>query len=220
MTFDREGHVVVSPVEIEEMLRTDLHRLICTVLLPGTPSVFATYEEYCLFREMIADGLSVHPSSIVFRGSTKIGFSLTPRPDKIWMEVDSGSDVDLAIVDSDHFHFLDAEVRRWERDPRVKAQSFRGQGYVRSRRLRENRAFYCYKYMDLPDTALVQKYQAAMDRASTPHSPGCNRQVTAFFFRDWWSLHSRFEFDLRQLRRDLQQKQLPAAGAEARLRDR
>ena len=89
------------------MLRTDIDWLICTVLLPGTPIAFATYDEFCQFRAMVAEELSVHPSSIIFRGTTKIGFSLTPRPEKAWMEVGADSDVDLAVVDPDHFHFLD-----------------------------------------------------------------------------------------------------------------
>jgi hypothetical protein len=72
--------------------------------------------------------------------------------------------------------------------------------------------------MDLPDTALVQKYQAAMDKASAPQVPGCNRQVTAFFFRDWWSLHSRYEFDLRQLIIGLQ-KGLPSGEPLPRVRN-
>jgi hypothetical protein len=219
MTFDHEGHIVVTPAEVEAMLRTDVDRLICTALLPGTPVVFATHDEFCRFRAMVAEELSVHPSSIIFRGSTKIGFSLTPRPERAWLEMAADSDVDLAVVDPDHFHFLDAEVRRWERNPAMKAQGFRGQGYFRSIRLRENRAFYCYKYMDLPDTSLVQKYQAAMDKASSPQSPGCNRQVTAFFFRDWWSLHSRYEYDLRQLLHALRQPGFPAADRQPRTRD-
>jgi hypothetical protein len=218
MTFDHEGHLIVTPTEVEAMLRADLDELICSVLLPGTPVVFATHQEFCRFRAMVAEGLSVHPSSIIFRGSTKLGFSLTPRPEKAWMEVEADSDVDLAVVDPDHFHFLDAEVRRWERNPETKAQGFRGQGYVRSLRLRENRAFYCYKYMDLPDTTLVQKYQAAMDKASSPQLPGCKRQVTAFFFRDWWSLHSRYEHDLRQLLHALRQPNFPAADMQPRTR--
>lgn len=135
------------------------------------------------------------------------------------MEVGADSEVDLAVVDPDHFHFLDAEMRRWERNPAIKAQRFRGQGYVRSVKLRESRAFYCYRYMDLPDTTLVQKYQAAMDKASSSQSPGCNRQVTAFFFRDWWSLHSRYEHDLRQLLHALRQPDFPAADRQPRTRN-
>jgi hypothetical protein len=158
---------------------------------------------------MIADELSVHPSSVVLRGSTKIGFSLTPRADKIWAGIRADSDVDLAIVDPDHFHFLDSEVRRWQRD-------LQRRRYVQALRLRQSRALYCYGYMDLPDTTLVQKYQAAMDKASAANPPGCNRDVTAFFFRDWWSLQSRYEADLRQLLRGLQQGLLPAAGNRAR----
>jgi hypothetical protein len=217
MTFDQEGHIVVTPAEVEALLRNHLDRLICGVLIPGTPAMFATWLEYCEFRAMVADELSVHSSTIVFRGSTKVGFSLTPRPEKIWVEVGADSDVDLAVVDPDHFHFLDAEVRRWEREPATKAEKFHGQPFVRARNLRKHRAFYCYRYMDLPSTALVQKYEAAMEKARAARPPGCNRQVTAFFFRDWWSLHSRYEWDLQALLSGLNQD-LPAGGAQARTR--
>jgi hypothetical protein len=93
MTFDQEGHVVVTPAELESKLRGDMDRLICEVLLPGTPAAFATYHEYCRFREMLAEQLSVHPSSIIFRGSTKIGFSLTPRAEKAWVAMGPDSDI-------------------------------------------------------------------------------------------------------------------------------
>ena len=59
MTFDHEGHIVVTPAEVEAMFRTDVDRLICTALLPGTPVVFATHDEFCRFRAMVAEELSV-----------------------------------------------------------------------------------------------------------------------------------------------------------------
>ena len=200
MNFDQEGHLIATPEEIDRLARAgEFSKLINEVLLIGTPAAFATYRGFRDFVDGVADGLAVHPSCIVFRGSTKLGFSIAPRSDKLWVEMGPDSDIDLAIVDPDHFHFLDAEVRRWER----RATSFHGQSFTKRMKLRANRAFYCYRYMDLPDTALVQKYQAAMDRASAPSPPGCNRPVTAFFYRDWWSVFSRYESDLRQLVRGL-----------------
>lgn len=31
----------------------------------------------------------------------------------------------------------------------------------------------------------------------------CPRKLTAFIYRDWWSVHGRCEYDLRDLRRPL-----------------
>lgn len=211
MTFDKEGHVDITPAEFERLLVRDLDYPICAVLVPGTPAVFSSNDEFCEFRNVVADGLSVHPSSIVFRGSTKIGFSISPKACKLWKAMTGASDIDLAVVDPDHYHFLDAEVRRWERiqrNPASRSHAFRGALFARKKRLRENRSFYCYKYMDLPDTELVQKYQTVMDEASSRVQ---DRTVTAFFYRDWWALHARYEYDLRQLRHGVRSGELPSA---------
>jgi hypothetical protein len=178
------------------------------VLLPGTPAIFDTYDAFVRFRARVANGLSVHPSSVVFRGSTKIGFSIAPIADKLWSSFGPQSDVDLAIVDPDHYHYLDAEVRSWERAG-AGGSAFRGQRYMRTVKLRQCRSFYCYRYMDLPDTNLVEKYEAAMQDVDRL----VNRRVQAFFFRDWWALQSRFEYDLRQLQHGLRRNELPAPDA-------
>ena len=34
MTFDHEGHIIITPAEVELMLRTDIDWLICTEKLP------------------------------------------------------------------------------------------------------------------------------------------------------------------------------------------
>ena len=212
MNFDLEGHMCVTPAEVDALLRSNIPRLINEVLLPGTPMAFPAYSAYRRFLAHVAECLGVHPSCIVVRGSAKLGFSIAPRAEKLWVAAGADSDVDLAIIDPDHFHFLDAEVRRWER-----GAGFRGKVFHQRLKLRENRGFYCYRYMDLPDTALVQKYQEAMDAASAPAAPGCGRPVTAFFYRDWWSVYSRYEFDLRQVARGLRQG-LPPGEAVPRAR--
>jgi hypothetical protein len=213
MTFDPEGHVIITPAEFQGRLDGAMGRLVNDILLVGTPAIFPTFAGYRDFLEQVADDLAVHSSSIVLRGSAKLGFSLTPRADKVWMEVSPESDVDLAVVDPDHFHFLDAEVRRWERT----TSTFRGKDYARGIRLREDRAFYCYRHLDLPATDMVQRYDLAMNRASSEGPHCCGRTVSAFFYRDWWSVSSRCEYDLRQLRRGLA-KGLPQGADTPRVR--
>jgi hypothetical protein len=215
--FDNEGHVVVTPAEVEAALNADRARLVWDVLIPGTPAVFDTFDKYCQFRELVARELSVHPSSIVVRGSAKVGFSMSPKPDKVWMEIGPDSDIDLAIVDSDHYHFLDAEVRQWERDPAVREHRFHGKFRYQFSNLQQYRSFYCLRYLDLPDTALSSRYRDAMAMASSCQPGGFEREVTAFFFRDWWALQSRYEFDLRQLSRGLHEG-LPHADQQPRAR--
>ena len=211
MTFDGEGHIAVSPQEIERAVRSgELRKLVDHTLLPGTPVAFVTYAEFCSFVAVVADGLSVHPSSIVFRGSTKIGFSIAPKPEKLWHRPRPDSDIDLVIVDPDYYHLLDAEVRRWERKT---GPRFRGKDYRRSFKLREGRGFYCYRYMDVPNIALVQQYEQVVATASGAPPDGCGRPVRAFFFRDFWALQTRYEYDLRELARGLANGSLQPGGA-------
>lgn len=47
-------------------------------LLPGTPMAFATSAQYARFVDYLTDKTGIHPHQFLFRGSTKIGFSISP----------------------------------------------------------------------------------------------------------------------------------------------
>ena len=116
MKFDEEGHILVAPKEMHELAMFDPQRLIHQVLIPGTPWAFATHDLPCHFIQHFADVLNIHPRNIFLKGSTKIGFSIAPRPNKVWREFSDISDLDLAIVDQHYFDTIDEEVRVWGRD--------------------------------------------------------------------------------------------------------
>jgi hypothetical protein len=77
MQFDAEGHVVVTPREWQERLQ-DAGTLTRDVWLVGTPWAFSTYAKFREFVVFLADRLGVHPNNIAVRGSTKVGFSISP----------------------------------------------------------------------------------------------------------------------------------------------
>lgn|SRR5487761_1500521 len=114
MQIDGEGHILIAPREICDGLEQS-SRLINDVLVAGTPLGFSRYSQYCEFLDGCADVFGVHPRNMLVRGSTKIGFSIVPSPQKIWVAMRPTSDLDLAIVDPDYYHYLDREIRMWER---------------------------------------------------------------------------------------------------------
>jgi hypothetical protein len=56
---------------------------------------------YIQWKNQLATKLGVDPHSIIVVGSANIGFSL--NPDKNWKSFDDESDIDIAIISSDHF---------------------------------------------------------------------------------------------------------------------
>jgi hypothetical protein len=198
MEINKEGHILVTPREVCDRL-DEPARLINDVLIPGTPRAFPSYRQYCDFLASCADLLGVHPRNIVIRGSAKVGFSVTPDPERVWMEMRADSDVDLAIVDPDYYHYFDREIRMYERDPANNV--FQGPQFRKSIARRDQRRFYTYRYFDLPDIGCVAEHNANLKALPVEQCCGQPRPVDAFVFRDWWSLYSRWEFDLRDLRR-------------------
>jgi hypothetical protein len=209
MHFDTEGHVVVTPRQWQKGL-TDPGRLTRDVWLPGTPWAFPTYTAFRTFLAFLADRLAVHPNSIAIRGSTKVGFSISPKAAKVWGAMRPDSDLDLAIVDPDYYHFFDREIRSHER--RLGAKLFQGTESRKAVGRRESRKFYTYRYPDLPDIGCVQDHQAVLAEAPVEQCCGSRRSLTAFIYRDWWSVHARCEYDLRDLRRALATPGFPAGG--------
>jgi hypothetical protein len=81
MHMDAQGHIVIRPMELLEIGVSDPARLVNDRLIPGTPHAFPTYEGYCEFLRAVGNFLGVNPRSIVMRGSSKVGFSIAPRPE-------------------------------------------------------------------------------------------------------------------------------------------
>src|SRR5258707_13880724 len=79
-----EGYVVVTPREWQERLQ-DTATLTRDVWLVGTPWAFPTHANFREFVAFLADRLGVHANNVAVRGSTKGGFSISPKPDKVWM---------------------------------------------------------------------------------------------------------------------------------------
>ena len=93
MHFDNEGHIIVTPREIHEMALANKPKLINTILIPGTPRAIPTHARHCELLDHISDKMGIHPNNIFFKGSTKIGFSIAPKPAKVWMEYGPVSDL-------------------------------------------------------------------------------------------------------------------------------
>jgi hypothetical protein len=95
---------------------------------------FATCAHFARFLDYLTDKTGIHPNQFVFRGSTKIGFSISPNREKkkTWQRLGPTSDLDLAIVDPHFYETLDEQVRRYEVEGLVhKYESWEFLGLVR-----------------------------------------------------------------------------------------
>jgi hypothetical protein len=100
MKFDEEGRIRITPRQLFQLACDQALRLVDDYLIRGTPHAFPDYAAYCDFLHAVSERIAVHPSNIFLRGSGQLGFSITPRVEKVWMAIDDRSDLDLAIVDA------------------------------------------------------------------------------------------------------------------------
>lgn len=178
MIISPEGHLQISPADFQAKLGGSLRRLASEVLLEGTPIAFPSKASHCEYLEFVAIHLGIHPRNVAVRGSSKIGFSITPDPAKVWMEFNPDSDLDLAIIDPDYYHFIDREVRKWERRAEDEGTFFRGREREKYLARRNSRAHYCYRYFDLPDISCVREHNTALKESPVEEYCGQARIVT------------------------------------------
>ncbi len=207
MRFDSEGHIEIAPSEFLDLARQDPTGLVDHVLLAGTPRVFATYSAYRAFLRDVCERLGLHPRAVAVCGSAHLGFSYTPRKEKVWLACRPDSDVDLVIVDADYYDGRDAEVRRWEeRQSPAGPHSHDFKSHLRRQTLRR---FFCHDDQSFPRSTCVP-HRDALSRIDTMRHGLGARTVSAFIFRDWWSLRVRREHDLRELDEGIHRGKLPA----------
>lgn len=211
MTFDEHGRIDLTPRELQERAFDDPDGLINHALLPGTPHAFPSYARYTRFVDYLAERTGIHPHHFLFRGSTKIGFSISPNRErvKVWNRLEPGSDLDLAITDPHFYATLDEEVRRHDRRPGHLRQIFRSRAGIEVRQY-QDRIFQkgrhdCYRYFDLPPGlgCVVALEQVLRD---APIADCCVYpfiEFKAFIFRDRWAVHRRYHTDLDDLRHGL-----------------
>jgi hypothetical protein len=220
MDFDQQGHIVVTPKQLHQLAVHDRKRLINAVLLPGTPAAIPTHDQYFDLLQHFADSLGIHPNNLFFKGSTKIGFSIAPKSEKVWMAFGPESDLDLAIVDAGFFSQLDNEVGRWERSSENREKLFQENSLLTAYKNRKYHKgkFDCYRFFDLPDIDCMKQLNECIDTAPVLQCCGIQRPMTAFVFRHWWGVFERYDYDLHCLCQALNEKtlQMPAAEDEPR----
>jgi hypothetical protein len=96
------------------------------------------------------------------------------------------------------------QISIWERNPENKA--FSGPQFSKSIARQKQRGFYTYRYFDLPPIGCVTEHTTQLKALPIEACCGLPRPVDAFIFRDWWSLYSRWEFDLRDLSKALRHR--------------
>jgi hypothetical protein len=218
MHFDEHGHVRITPKHVHKLAFDDPDQLINHWLVPGTPWAFVTCENYSRFVDYLADHTGIHPHHFLFRGSTKIGFSISPNRDvtKIWRRFGETSDIDLAITDPHFYATLDEQVRQWDRQPENRQNVYRFKSNNIEFKRYKDRIFQkgrhdCYRFFDLPPKLPCID---ALDKVlrDAPRAEYCVHpfvDIKAFIFRDRWSVHRRYHTDLDDLRRELSRRYDP-----------
>lgn len=208
-SFNLEGHADFSPLEIERRIGQARSLLINSVLIAAVPRIFVKRQDYERFAEYLSDELRVHPRNFSLRGSSLLGFSFHPK--HLWRQCSDDSDVDLAIVDADYYHMIDREIRHLETRPLGDIEAVRA-GDSEEKRLgrRTDRKFYCYRYFNLPDLPAVASQKQVLKNVPS-HLLDRRRSVDAFVFRDWWSVYSRWDSDLRGIQDGIVQRRMPHA---------
>ena len=196
MTFDEHGHLHISPRQLLQLAHSGPRLLADHYLIHPTPIAFGSYPAYCEFLHEISRRIGVHPRNLFLRGSCQLGFSITPRVEKAWMAMDDQSDLDLAIVDAAYFERIDQEVIRWEE--RTRAHRVQGPASERFEDRQRDRFYNCCRVDYLPAHLCAHHGEAMKDVARMEHC-GRYRRLNAFIFRDWFSLRSRYLFDLKDL---------------------
>lgn len=216
MEFDQQGHVIWTPRTLYEFARTDPLQLANRYLMMGTPRAFSEYDHYCEFLEAISERLGVHPRNLYLRGSCQIGFSIAPKPEKVWAAMRNDpnarpSDLDLVIVDDAYFSRFEREVRWWEdRNP---DESLRGRQSEQSRMRQQDRQFNLCRDQALPPSVCIH-HQDTMNRVADMNYCGIHRALSAFVYPDWLSARKRYEFDLKELIKGVESGWFPSPGDE------
>jgi hypothetical protein len=196
MRLDEHWRMHWSPIEFLDLAYEQKRRLINQYLLRTTPLAFPSYQAYYDFLEDVAARFNVPPHNVVLRGSCLIGFSITPDNDKLWQNFDDESDLDLAIVDAALYDDTERRVSQWERTNR--AGEVGGPASERFEKRQQDRYFQCCRLHDLPAHLSGHYRDTAQAIADRCHS-GIWREVKAFIYRDWWAIRGRYESDLRNL---------------------
>jgi hypothetical protein len=182
---------------------------------------FATCAQYTRFVDNLTDNTGIHPHQFLFRGSTKIGFSISPNREdrKTWRRFGPSSDLDLAIVDPHFYETLDEQVRRRDRLPENRAQVYRYRTGAEFRqyqdRIYQKGRHDCYRFFDVPrGIECLAGLQKILDEAPIA---GCRVHqfvdLKAFIFRDRSAVHRRYHTDLDDLRRGLRTRDNPLPAA-------
>ncbi|WP_294313316.1 hypothetical protein [uncultured Chryseobacterium sp.] len=85
-----------------EILTEDISFLCSKWILDRTPHIFSDDRNaYIKWKEELAKRLALDSKSIIFTGSSSVGFSLNPS--KNFKLFDNDSDIDIAIISDFHF---------------------------------------------------------------------------------------------------------------------
>ena len=168
---------------VGELRRIGPDAMVNYYLLEGVPAFFkGNWELYCEFKRQIADGLGVHPKTVMLVGSGRWGFSTSP--DKFGHLFDEGarSDLDVVVADSALFDRAWRELCEYEMDDVAKGAAV---GHVTRRRnmLYEGRL----DPAEFPPQMRLRDewhtFFAELSRRDW-NSQGL-RKVGAWMFRDW-----------------------------------
>lgn len=182
---------------LSELRRLGADTMVNHYLLEGVPAFFADrWEDYCIFKENIAQSFGTHPKTVMLVGSGRWGFSTSP--DKFPQKFDGGkkrSDLDVAIADPALFdrawrELYDVEMAE---DPKISL------GYIQRRRvmLYEGRLDPTTFPPSMRFCQDCERFFKSLSEKSWDSRPP--RKIGAWFFRDWLSVQRYYRKAFRQI---------------------
>ncbi|MCX6501142.1 MAG: hypothetical protein NT132_01805 [Microbacterium sp.] len=211
-TTDVDREISAAVRSLDPAAFTSIH------ILDRVPAIFDDRAQYAAWRSDLGAELEVDPLCVVVVGSTAVGVSLSPRPDKRFRPYHDDSDVDVAVISPRHFDEAwrwlralgpldalkgrpdEADLLGWHR------RSLVFDGTIATDRL-------------LPYLPFGAVWQSALGRASR-RPPTLDRDVKARIYRDFESLREYHRRNVESLRASLQPEPPPsepmvATGQEA-----
>jgi len=128
-----EGNVGISAriQDFQDDLGTLPDNIVVQKHITSGDSYILDKDQYFALRHEVSDHFRLHPSQVILVGSGKLGFSIAPS--KKYRSFSDESDLDVAIVSTDLFQSLWAEVFEywadggfWEKSRGFKDYLFRG----------------------------------------------------------------------------------------------
>ncbi|WP_306148914.1 MULTISPECIES: hypothetical protein [unclassified Roseibium] len=153
---------------------------------------------YQSFREIISSELGIHSENVSLVGSSKYGYSLSPKPEKYFRPFNEDSDLDVVIVDDELF------VTTWEA---FREAYYNGYTWIKGRHQSDVfRRFVVLLAEERYNTSYLRNIARMLDQMAVQVGlrTGISRSLKYRIYADWDAALSYHAFGIETLQRKLE----------------